>query len=326
MRRPSRELQLGETPMTWQTVSTGDDGGRGWSHSGIAVLPDGTVMFAHPEGGRLVLLDSSGGPRAVDTPLLEMHGLTVAVARDGTPLVWAADNGHRFTYGVPTYGEVHRSGRVVALSVTGEVRRELTCPSRMPWSPTSVAVVDDRDPESDVWVADGYGQNLVHRFDRRGALVTTLDGADTGLAFSCPHGIAIRGKTDDESELYVADRSNRRLVVYSLNGELRRVLGEDVLDSPSAIAAYHGHLLVTELSGSVAVFTGDEFVGRLGESTRNTDELGWPNRVDEAGNQVAPILLDGNFNSPHGICVFGSTIYVTEWLIGGRVIRLDPAP
>jgi len=62
--------------------------------------------------------------------------------------------------------------------------------------------------------------------------------------------------------------------------------------------------------------------GGTGEIARQ----GWPNTVDELGNTVRVTDLGpGVFNSPHGLAADASgTVYVPEWLIGGRLVRLSP--
>jgi hypothetical protein len=101
-----------------------------------------------------------------------------------------------------------------------------------------------------------------------------------------------------EKVLYVADRSNARIVVFSLDGEYLRTLGAGVVNSPSSRVDFHGHLMVTELFGALAVFDGDDYVGHIGASGRDHADADWPNRTDESGQTVAPHVVDGTFNSP----------------------------
>jgi hypothetical protein len=314
-------LSIGNTPLTWQRIDTGYDGGTGWQHSGIAVLPDGDVLVAHPEGRDLIRIAAAGETHRISTELTEMHCLVVATGADRESRVWAADNGHRFVHNSSAYGEIRHTGRVVALTLDGVVIHELAQPEGFgPWSPTSVALADPADPASDIWVADGYGQSLIHRFSADGTLLATFDGSTSGMLFDCPHGILIR-----MDELYVADRSNRRIVVFDPDGTYLRTLGEGVLDSPSSMAYFVDHLVVTELFGALAVFDGDDYVGHLGSSGRDHQSPDWPNRTDETGQTVAPRIVDGTFNSPHGITASEGAFYLTEWMIGGRVVRLAAA-
>ncbi|CAN5286098.1 hypothetical protein BH09ACT8_BH09ACT8_53800 [soil metagenome] len=319
MRRNLATLSIGDTPLNWQRIDTGYDGGTGWQHSGIAVLPDGDVVVAHPEGHDLVRISGTGETVRIPTELTEMHCLTVTSDAGGEIRVWAADNGHRFAHDSAVYGEIRRAGRVVTLRLDGTIAAELAQPDEFGrWSPTSVALTEPQNPASDIWVADGYGQSLIHRYSADGTRLATLDGSASGTPFDCPHGILIR-----TGELYVADRSNRRIVILGLDGTYRRTLGEGVLDSPSSMAYFAGQLVVTELFGALAVFDGDRYVAHLGSSGRDHHVPGWPNRIDSSGRTVAPRVVDGIFNSPHGITAHDGALYLTEWMIGGRAVRLS---
>ncbi|MHA7306070.1 NHL repeat-containing protein [Arthrobacter sp. TMN-49] len=319
----SSTVWIGGRNYQWESVWPDYDG-RGWQHSGIAVLQDGSVVFAHPEGRALVRVFTDGTFSEISTELTEMHSLLAGVL-DGEEVIWAADNGTRYCESAPEYDEELFAGRVVALGVDGAIRQELFCPD-LPvykdsgWRPTTIAV---DAVTGDIWVGDGYGASLVHCFTRAGQLRLTLDGTETGVAFASPHGIHIR-RSAGARELYVADRSNKRLVVFGLDGTFRRIVGEGHLTSPSSIADLDGTLLVTELSGAVAVFAGDNFIGHVGASQRDTNQDAWPNRRDSRGSVVRKDVRDGVFNSPHGITVSGEQILVTEWMIGGRVTRLSP--
>jgi hypothetical protein len=72
-------------------------------------------------------------------------------------------------------------------------------------------------PAGDVFVADGYGNARVVHFDKSGKFVKAWGSMGVGPRhFSIPHAIAI----DSKGRLYVADRNNNRVQVYSQDGEL----------------------------------------------------------------------------------------------------------
>ena len=55
--------------------------------------------------------------------------------------------------------------------------------------------------------------------------------------------------------------------------------------------------------------------------------LGFPAYLDDTGATVRPTLTDGVFNTPHGIATDGDgNVYVSEWVIGGRLIKLERVP
>ena len=71
-------------------------------------------------------------------------------------------------------------------------------------------------PNGDIYVTDGYRNARVHRFTRDGQLVASwgTPGKEPGQ-FHLPHSIAI----DPEGRLYVADRANRRIQIFTPEGE-----------------------------------------------------------------------------------------------------------
>jgi hypothetical protein len=66
-----------------------------------------------------------------------------------------------------------------------------------------------------------------------------------------------------------------------------------------------------------------ELVEHLCEGDRAPDEDAWPNSRDAEGNIVRPETRPGILNSPHTLAADGNgDVFVTEWLIGGRVTKL----
>ncbi len=71
-------------------------------------------------------------------------------------------------------------------------------------------------PNGDIYVTDGYRNARVHRFSPDGKLVTSwgTPGKAPG-EFHLPHSIAI----DPDGKLYVADRANKRIQIFSPDGD-----------------------------------------------------------------------------------------------------------
>jgi DNA-binding beta-propeller fold protein YncE len=71
-------------------------------------------------------------------------------------------------------------------------------------------------PNGDIYVTDGYRNARVHRFTRDGQLITSW-GAPGHAAgeFHLPHSIAV----DGEGKLYVADRANKRVQIFTPDGD-----------------------------------------------------------------------------------------------------------
>lgn len=306
-----------------------------WSHHDVASVADGRIVTGHPDGRSLLVFGPDG--RHLDTiatGTVQLHGIANDAAREDS--FWIADPGEKCTPAHPVYDEVIRPGRILNVSLSaGEVIGEILQPAlevyeKTAWHPTAVVHVRSAqvaDINESVWVADGYGESLLHHFSAQGHYINTLDGTTSGLAFNTPHAL-IAHSWGDATELFVADRTNRRIVVLSSAGEFIRTFGSDDLTSPSGLAVMEdGTILVTELFGGLAAFSPEgALIGYLGAATSEAEQrAGWPNDIDEAGNTIKPPLHPGQLNSPHGICITGGAILVTEWVIGGRVIRLVPA-
>ena len=327
------EVTIGSAVYRWEEIAFPDAPSAGWAHHGVGVLEDGTVLFARADRASLALFDDDRRLRSeLETGLTEMHNMTV-VRSGEEEAIWVADNGHKYTPHQPRYSDYVRQGRVVLVSLNdGTTQGEIFTPEheayeRDSWCPTAVAVDEQRlGGSGEIWVADGYGKSLLHRFTGDGELLATLDGSESGMVFNTPHDVVI-DRRRATPELYVADRTNGRIAVFGLGGDYLRDVGAGVLTSPSGMATSGDLLFVTELHGRVAVFDGgDEWIGHLGETPQPESEV-WPNALDDAGNAVRPPnLLAGQFNSPHGVATDASgTVYVTEWLIGGRLVRLVPS-
>ncbi len=141
----------------------------------------------------------------------------------------------------------------------------------------------------DIWVADGYGSHLVHRYNAEGTYLMTLDGTEGAGRFACPHGIAFDPRKPTP-ELYVADRGNRRVQVYSAEGKFLRTFGSDFLISPCSFAFSGERLVIPELIARVAVLDGeDRLIDYLGANVEAKAIPGWPD---------TPPLEPGKFNSP----------------------------
>ena len=340
-------MKIGTLPFEYEWVSDWADipnpasAKTGWAHHGMAVTKSGEVLAIHPAESLVMVFDPQGTLlNSFEIPVREAHQMALAT-EDGEQHLWIADPGRKNLKSngayEPTAGEW--GGRAVRVSLSGELQQRIGQPPHSAYgssdfAPTSVAVFEPHQGgNGDVWVTDGYGASLVHRFDSSGEYVQTIDGGEgSGGRFDCPHGIWIDYRKAN-AELYVADRANKQVQVYGMDGTFLRSFGKDVLTSPSAFAIDGQHLIVAELRARFAVFDlDDRFVTYIGENEaisrieRNSpqDEPGWPNGLDESGNVVrSKILEPGKLNSPHGIATDASgNIYSGEWLIGGRYTKL----
>ncbi|MBS1879661.1 MAG: hypothetical protein JST31_09125 [Actinobacteria bacterium] len=300
-----------------------------WAHHDLAVTADGRIVGFRSGASSFWLLDREGELVGEwESDLGEGHGLTI-VGPPGEERLWVADPAVAFARdgaGIhdAVFAEGH--GRVVAFDLSGARLAALPTPAvpiyeERAYRPTTVDV--DWRGDGSVWVADGYGAELVHKLSPAGEHLLTLSGEEGAGRFDTPHGILVDRRRPEDPEVYVTDRGNHRVVVYDLDGNFRRVLAGR-WRSPSGLAVRGEQLVVAELEARVTILeAADRVVERIGDDAAAMARRGWPNALDADGRTVRPELRPGHFGSPHGLAVdAGGDVYVAEWVLGGRMVRL----
>jgi sugar lactone lactonase YvrE len=320
-----------DTDFTWTELSPPwPTSALGWSHTDVAVTGQGDLVTAHPDGGALVWISPDGTAVTTTVPIMDAHGLAVS-ADPVQDTVWLADNGTKLVaepHGRYTVNG-SKSGQVLHVDRTGRVLNRLPRPDGerfrdADYMPTAVLLIEGT--HGPVWVADGYGSSVVHRFSNDGRLELSITGEDSGIgAFDCPHAMLLDHRRGNP-ELYIADRGRNRLVVLDLEGAVVRVVETAELVLPSALVLHGDVLLVAELPGRLTVLdVEDRVIGRLGDNMAATVRPGWPNSVTEDGIAIRPDdLSNTKLNSPHGLVVDAAgRLIVTEWLMGGRLLAIE---
>ncbi len=167
--------------------------------SQVATDSSGNVYVFQRTDPPVVVLDAAGHYlRSWGTGLItEAHGIFITkndqiflVDRDGHRVLCATPSGEvLFTIGashLPRFGSPFNH-------------------------PADVAV----GPDGTIYVADGYGNSRVHRFQSDGTWVTSWGSPGSGAGeFSTPHGIWVLA----DGRVLVADRENNRIQVFDSDG------------------------------------------------------------------------------------------------------------
>jgi hypothetical protein len=191
----------------------------------------------------------------------------------------------------------------------GNVAREGSTAQKFDWTnPTDVAVA----PNGDIYVVDGYGSQRVSRFDKNFTHLKTIGGrgAEHGQFNTC-HGVWIKLIKGREPEVYIADRHNDRVEVFSLDLKFKRSLKGEVRN-PCCFYQYKGQLFIPDLASRVTVLDADDHVAaQLGDGKGAPD------------NATNPAL----FAAPHALCVDShGDFYVVEWVGTGRPRKFKHTP
>jgi 6-bladed beta-propeller len=270
-----------------------------------------------PAAGQLLEFDSHGQyVREIGKGLYawsEAHSVRI----DKDDNIWAIDKGSDMVV------KFNPEGRVVW--VFG--RRKEGADNAQPWGhpdpplppidgefrqPTDVAW----DSQGNIYITDGYVNSRVAKYDKNGDWVKSWGSKGTAPGqFQIPHAIVI----DRNDNLYVGDRSNRRVQVFDAEGNFKRMFTIDVPSDPKTRAVYGetptGALLaeVTGAPNSICITPGPNQVLFIGEIT-------YPGRIFEVSleGKVLGVIGHsgrnlGEFSGAHELaCPSDTEVYAAE--------------
>ncbi|MBI3878788.1 MAG: twin-arginine translocation signal domain-containing protein [Verrucomicrobia bacterium] len=242
-------------------------------------------------------------------------------------IYWSKEGRNEFLYFTENVGgpEKNLGKRVYktdlkgkVLYTIGNVDKESSTSQKFTWTnPTDVAVA----PNGDIYIVDGYGSQIVSRFDKNFKHLKTIGGRSTkkgpdaehGLFNTC-HGVWVN-TLRKTPEVYIADRANGRYEVYDLELNYVRTISGDFVRNPCCFYQHKDHLYVPDLGSLVVILDkNDQPVARLG------DGRGTPKEQFEHGAK-------DKFTTPHALCVDSrGDLYVLEWVPYGRVRKFQHTP
>jgi hypothetical protein len=239
---------------------------------------------------------------------------TSNVAATAHCVYWSKEGGDEFLYftenvaggkdGQPKIGarvyKTDLTGKV--LYTLGNVEQEGSTSQKFDFTnPTDVVVAMN----GDVYVVDGYGSQRVSRFDRNFTHIKTFGakGKENDQFNTC-HGLWV-STLNNEPEIYIADRHNSRLQVYSLDLAYKRTIAGDFVRNPCCFYQHEGHLYIPDLAAMVVIIDSkDQPVAILGDGKN----------VPKEEKEMRP-----EFIAPHALTVDSEgSIYVVEWVPDGR--------
>lgn len=249
--------------------------------AGVAVAPDGTVYYTHPDGHRVLRIDVCdgeampapciGGPG--DQPSMVQHPRGVLYHPRRRAILVVDSSNHRIQLFDPdTYELLDIWGRF------GQGDGEFMTP----WT----AVVD---ADGNVYIVD-WGNQRVQRFNALGQADPTFWAAARQNLPSTiwPSDVAVRAR-GDATTVFILDADLRTVFVVDGEGKLLRAFGSDVLRAPMGLA----------VSGN-SLYVGDNERRRVLRFKRTggigDEQAGWIFVGEAIGydGPVAALALDGH--------------------------------
>jgi hypothetical protein len=177
------------------------------------------------------------------------------------------------------------------------------------YCPTNVATA----PNGDFFVADGYGKSFIHQYDKDAKYIRSFGGKGNEAGKTdCPHGLMVdlRGA---EPVLVVADRGNRRLQNFTLEGKHIGFV-TDELRAPCHFHTRDKTMVIPDLESRVTLFD---------ENNKMLAQLGDGGSYQGIRDQSRDHFTPGKFVAPHSAYFdHDGNIFIVEWVEVGRVTKL----
>ena len=232
-------------------------------------------------------------------------------------MVHAEEHGEEFFYttvqkGTPTENWLFIKLRIdgtVVLKITASPEAGFKAPNE--WRLTAAVPA----PDGSIFIANGYGDSRIFRFDRNGNYKGSFAEKGNGEGqLDCSHGLTLDLRYA-QPLLLICDRENRRLCHFDLDGKYVRTVTQH-LRRPCQVSFNGDHAIVSELEGRITVLDRDNVpIAFLGDN---------PQKPQWANYELDPRdIKAGVFSAAHGCFVDSdANIFVSDWNHTGRVTKL----
>lgn len=280
----------------------------GGTHGAIASDKAGNIYIStQSDTGILVYAPNGQLIRQIATAYPEVHSMHYAV-----------EDGNEVFYAVVQKGTPQENWLFLKMKTDGTVLQKITAPAEAgfkapnEWRITSAVP----GPDGSIFIANGYGDSRIFRFDRQGNYKASFAGkGDADGLCNCSHGLAVDMRYG-QPLLLVCDRENFRLSHFDFDGKFVAHVTQHVR-RPCQVSFHGDNAVVSELQGRVTILDKDNVpVAFLGDNPRRSQWAGY--KLDP--NDISATV----FSAAHGCYIDSNgSIYISDWNKTGRITKLE---
>lgn len=280
----------------------------GGTHGAIAQDKAGNIYVSTQSDTGILVYDSDGHLlRKIATAYPEVHSL-----------IFSTEGGEEYIYATVQKGTAKENWLFLKMKIDGSVVLKITAPPeagfKFPneWRITAAVPT----PDGSVFIANGYGDSRIFRFDKSGNYKSSYSEKGSGEGqLNCSHGLSLDTRYD-QPLLLVCDRENRRLCHFDLDGRYVRSVTRH-LRRPCQVSFHGDYAVVSELEGRATILDRDNVpVAFVGDN---------PQKAQWAKYELDPHAINAAvFSAAHG-CFIDSqaNIFVSDWNQTGRLTKLS---
>lgn len=284
-----------------------DNQALGPTHGGAAIDRAGNVYISTDTPRGIVVFGPDGKYQRHFGPSL-IHGLHLQREADGEYLYGARPSAHEVVKLKTDGTEVWKMGYPADAGIYANANE---------FNPTNIVALRD----GTLFVADGYGKNFIHKFDKDRKYVKSFGGpggnpAEDGKFHRC-HGLAV-DRRGEKPLLIVCNRESGRVEQWDTDGNLVKILQRG-LRMPAAAHVRGDYVAIAELQGRVTVLGKDNSIAaQIGDNPK-------PEQRANFGLEPAQ-WTEGITNSPHAVAIDrDGNLIVAEWSKFGRLHKYSIA-
>jgi hypothetical protein len=279
----------------------------GGTHGAISSDKSGNVYVSTQSETGILVYDSNGHlQKTIANQYPEVHSLYYSV-----------EGGDEIFYATVQKGTPAENWLILKMKTDGTVLQKIVAPPEAgfkapnEWKVTSVVP----GPDGSLYIANGYGDSRIFRFDKKGNYQSAFAGKGTEDGkCDCSHGLAVDTRYD-QPLLLVCDRENFRLSHFDFDGKFVGHVTQH-LRRPCQVSFHGDYAIVSELQGRVTILDQNNVpVAFIGDNPQRSQ---WANYT-LSPSDIAPTV----FSAAHGCYIDNNAnIYVSDWNRTGRLTKL----